>query len=479
MRGFLPPNTYAQWSALWERPAALAETSERPPEATLQIAWAGQRLRPEALRATDGRRVRVLHPGLWNRGEGPDFRGAALRFDADPPVVGDVEIDVEPAGWNRHGHALNPAYREVKLQVVWRARPGLRTLIPVLPIADALDASIEEIAREPATEPGLFPSQSGRCAPILSQAEESFWKALLLQAAEARLRQKARRFADRARQTGWDAALWEGLFEALGYRRNAWPMRALGEAARELVEDRPSLTRLQARLLGLAGLLPRDLPLRQTEESLFARALWDSWWREQSRWAGRALPEAIWSFRGLRPANHPHRRLALAAHWLRRPELPRRIERWLAEDIPGPKLRASLAELLQAEEDPFWERRFHLFSPAQPAPRPLLGRQRLDELAVNVVLPWLWARADEGGRKSLRRRALERSRRWPAAGANSQLRLGRLRLAKGRALPRPGRAAYEQGLLQILRDFCGRAGARCEGCRLPELLQRDLGRAPR
>jgi Ni,Fe-hydrogenase III component G len=28
------------------------------------------------------------------------------------------------------------------------------------------------------------------------------------------------------------------------------------------------------------------------------------------------LPRPAWKFHGLRPANHPQRRLALAAHWL-------------------------------------------------------------------------------------------------------------------------------------------------------------------
>jgi len=43
---------------------------------------------------------------------------------------------------------------------------------------------------------------------------------VLQQAALIRLRRKASEFAARARQSGWEQSLWEGLFGALGYKQN-------------------------------------------------------------------------------------------------------------------------------------------------------------------------------------------------------------------------------------------------------------------
>jgi hypothetical protein len=35
----------------------------------------------------------------------------------------------------------------------------------------------------------------------------------------------------------------------------------------------------------------------------------------------------------------------------------------------------------------------------------------------------------------------------------------------------PRTASAQQGLLQVSRDFCGPAGALCEGCRFPDIVR--------
>ncbi|MGD0745417.1 MAG: hypothetical protein ABSA45_09705 [Verrucomicrobiota bacterium] len=89
---------------------------------------------------------------------------------------------------------------------------------------------------------------------------------------------------------------------------------------------------------------------------------------------------------------------------------------------------------------------------------------------MNVVLPWLWIRAAEGKNDKLRRVIEHRYFAWPGAGDNSVLKLARQRLLGGP----PGRvlrsAAAQQGLMQIVRDFCEHSNAVCDDCRLPEWL---------
>ena len=69
---------------------SLREEHETPPERLLQAIWFHQRLKRDQLRTVDGKTVRVLHPGFWNREAGPDFRGAMIQFDNDPPQSGDA-----------------------------------------------------------------------------------------------------------------------------------------------------------------------------------------------------------------------------------------------------------------------------------------------------------------------------------------------------------------------------------------------------
>jgi hypothetical protein len=101
----------------------------------------------------------------------------------------------------------------------------------------------------------------------------------------------------------------------------------------------------------------------------------------------------------------------------------------------------------------------------------LLGDARVTDLAVNVILPWLWTRAVEGRNEKIRRTIEHRQAAWPAAEDNSILKLARQRLlGMGRSSRLPG-ASVQQGLLQITRDFCEHSNALCENCRFPGLVQ--------
>jgi hypothetical protein len=57
------------------------------------------------------------------------------------------------------------------------------------------------------------------CAPLLALTETKL-TALLQDAAMVRLQSKAAQFPVRARQAGWEKALWEGLFRGLGCKHD-------------------------------------------------------------------------------------------------------------------------------------------------------------------------------------------------------------------------------------------------------------------
>ena len=277
----------------------------------------------------------------------------------------------------------------------------------------------------------------------------------------------------RARQAGWEQALWEGLFRALGYKQNLWPMQRLGELRARLCPDgsKGPLLGLQARLLGVAGLLPEELTRAQASTDTYLRQLWDSWWRERETFHECALPRALWKLSNLRPANHPQRRLALAAHWLTDSHLPARLENWCANSVGSSAQPSALFEALQVPPDEFWSRHWTLRSGPFAKPRPLLGATRVTDLAVNVILPWLWVRAVEGKNEVLRQELERRYFSWPSAEDNAVLRLARQRLLGGASARAIRGAALQQGLLQIVRDFCEHSNALCAGCRFPELVR--------
>lgn len=94
-------------------------------ELELQRRWAESHWPTPFLHSPGSGTVRVVAPGRWNRGPGPDFRGAQILDQSGRARRGDVELHIEPGGWIQHGHANDPAYRDILLHVVERrGSPG-------------------------------------------------------------------------------------------------------------------------------------------------------------------------------------------------------------------------------------------------------------------------------------------------------------------------------------------------------------------
>ena len=441
----------------------------------------------DALRTPDDRLVQVLHPGFWNREPGPDFRNAVVRIGDEPAVSGDVEVDLRSDGWRGHGHDRNSAYSNVILHVVWAATTRRLADRPTLAIGDRLDAPLAELQRllDGERPPPLTEAQQGRCsAPLRALATEQR-ENLLRQAARVRLEVRASQLCARARQLGWESALVEGLFRGLGYKHNAWPMQRLGELVpklRGVLEDSADANRplaWQAVLLGTSGLLSSDAS-RRSSTGDHLRELWDIWWRLRDRCAEYLLPANLWRLAGIRPANHPQRRLALAAHWLSDPKFFKRLESWFAgvarqisqSDPAGATVGAvgELCAALNPGADVFWSHHCTLRSKAMTAPQALLGQARVTDLAVNVILPWFYTRAREGRNEAWLHAGEQLWFTWPAAEDNAVLRLARARLLGHARSGTLKTAAAQQGLLQIVRDFCDHSNAICEQCRFPQLV---------
>ena len=474
----VPSNFYAQWRRHAGAASLLREDHEAPPERLLQAVWQHQRLQRESLKTLDGEPVRVLHPGFLSVEGGPDFRGAVLQLGSQPSRSGDVEVDIRSNGWLAHGHDRNPAFKNVILHAVWDSDRPAAGAPATLPLRRALDAPLGELSLWLGSESAqkLPETMLGQCSGPLRALPATQLTDLLRQAALVRLQGKAAQLQARARQAGWEQALWEGLFRALGYKHNVWPMQRLAELRPRWAAPQSPALAVQARLFGIGGLLPVELTRSQEASDGYLRKVWDQWWRERDEFSDCLLPHALWRFHGLRPANHPQRRLALAAHWSLAANLPSRLEQWCAREMADAALPVTLLEILQVGRDDFWSWHCTFRSARLKQALPLLGATRVTDLAVNVILPWLWIRAIEGKNEALQRNLEHRYFAWPPAEDNSVLRLARQRLLGGAPRRTLSSAAAQQGLLQIVRDFCDHSNAICENCQLPQLVKEFTAR---
>jgi hypothetical protein len=328
-------------------------------EKLLQKIWWRGDFDRAAAGLSDGRGVRILHPGKWNLLGGPDFTGARLRFEGGEgrEVCGDVEVHLHAADWDAHGHARDPAYDRVVLHVVlFPPMAGHRTRgaggreIPVLVLLPLLHRGLEEFAADEAVETlanralSRLPDELG----VLPAAELA---ALLHRQAGVRWKQKVHFAGLRLQRLGWEAACHHAALEVLGFRFNRAPM------------------------LRLAG----EFPL--------------------AAWRGAGLtPEALyaresdnWSLQGVRPANHPRTRLRQYAAWVRaRPEWPAGV-RALARTLPVVESGATTREVRKTHRCTAWREEI-----ANRVCADAVGGTRLDNLICDGLLPLLAADAAGG-----------------------------------------------------------------------------------
>lgn len=258
-------------------------------EKVLQRIWATGEFARERLTTSDGEPVAVGHAGRWNLLGGPDFLGARVRIGGGGEQTGDVELHLRAEDWAAHRHAEDAAYRQVVLHVVlFPPGPGHVTRgangqsIPVAALLPLLhrdlesyaeDAAIESLADQPLDE--ALRAWAGRTPDELLT--------LLREHARRRWERKRRDAANRIARLGWTEACHHAALEILGYRCNRVPM--LRTAAR--------------------------WPLAE-----WARGAVDP----EAAWAAEG---DAWSGQGVRPANHPRRRLRQYAAWMRaRPAWP-------------------------------------------------------------------------------------------------------------------------------------------------------------
>jgi len=179
----------------------------------------------------------------------------------------------------------------------------------------------------------------------------------------------------------------EGLFRALGYNQNTWPMRRMGELLR-VAEHRRLRHGLAGALVGRRRLAAHGCfragpdHIRKDSGTLV---------RERESFSDVVLPRNLWRFSGLRPANQPQRRLALAATgWLTKISFPV----WKLgspRKNPGPPRRFPVA-CLQAAEDISGRGTGDCAPRACPGPA-ALGATPGDGPGCQCDLPWFWVRA--------------------------------------------------------------------------------------
>ena len=374
------------------------------PEQVVQQVWYERKFLCDRLKTLSGIQMEVLDPGVWNQGEGPDFRNARLRV-GDDLVSGDVEIHFHARDWKQHGHDGDPEFNRVVLHVVLFPGAGeVRTHSGSVPETLVLLPHLETDLEQCLLEFRLARMESCGELPVAGQLAEHMGESLLGFLADAsalRWSVKVGAVQKRLGGEGWEGACHQCVLEALGGRRNRAAFARIA---------------LEYPLAAMRG-------GRLSSEALFS-----------SR-AGE------WRLAATRPASNPRTRLSQYLDLLR--ECPRWPQALRQLPIAMPSERF---DPLQTQSF----RKLHLREILECLRReafPGLPVRLVDTLAVDVVLPLL--SADRGWN------LFAHWYHWhPGSFPDALVRFLRQQCAE-RGLRVPLGNGLQQGLLQLLNESRG------------------------
>ncbi len=350
-------------------------------EGLLQYIWQHKLWLSEDMVTGDGRKVRVIDPGLLNTDAGPDFFNAKVEIDGHL-WVGNVEIHVRASDWKRHHHDEDPAYDNVILHVVEKDdAPVYRTGGEIIPqVALRVSPRFNECYDRLVNAKVELP-----CASRLKEIPQLTVTEWIEALAFERLHSKV----DRVRELyerfhgSWEDICYVMLARTLGFGINndAFERLARVTPLRLLHKHSDSILQVEALLFGQAGLLngaySDDTYFQQlTREYAFLA----------NKFSLRPIEGTAWKLFRSRPQNFPFRRIALLAQFIQGGFN-------LMNDILNADDTKALRQLFDIELSGYWTTHYSFGKPSPGAGR-ALSDSSIDIVLINTVAPLYYARGE-------------------------------------------------------------------------------------
>ncbi|MBF0633329.1 MAG: DUF2851 family protein [Nitrospinae bacterium] len=469
--------------------------SGRVNEDVVKAIWLEQPWGANPVRDVKGRRVEILSPGWLNGGAGPDFRNAIYKVDGGPLVKGDVEIHVRSSDWARHGHHKDPAYDAVGLHVVlYSDAKGVeklaRSAFPALEIelAPVCSAAIDRIRTQTPLDPSHvnFALITGKCAAVFKELGEDKAMTLLDAAGEGRCDLKSRRYTEAMKRGDGARELYAGIMESLGYSAFKAQFARLAAAVpverlKETLDGVPWRSRrimLQGVLFGVAGLLPDASILKlepEDETAGYVAKLREAWSHVSGKFDFKPeISPGEWRLAGTRPANYPIGRIAgiacfLSAHIDDDMEtLFLRALDGMGDGGGGGSAKRGIEKvetLFETPPEEYMATHYTIGGKKLSRPRSLIGTDRVTAMMINVIIPYMLARA-----RRIKSAAEEETIRRiyhaiPPGQSNCVVGFMADRLSSAFSKKELiCKTPRQQGLIQIYADYCTANGKGCEDC---------------
>lgn len=347
-------------------------------ERLMQYIWQHRLWLSEDMVTNDGRKVRVIDPGILNTDAGPDFFNAKVEIDGHT-WVGNVEIHVRATDWKRHGHHEDPAYDSVILHVVEKDDAPVYRIngepIPqvVLKVSARFNESYDQLVNARVELP---------CAARLKEVPQLTITEWIEALAFERLHSKVERVQQfyEIYHGSWEDICYVLLARTLGFGINNDAFERLARATPLRLQHKhsDSIMQIEALLFGQSGLLNctdnSDPYVQQLKREYSFLA---------NKFSLRPIEGTAWKLFRSRPQNFPYRRIALLAQFVKDGFS-------LMNDILKTSDTKQLRQLFDRELSGYWTTHFSFGKPSPSAGR-ALSNSSIDIVLINTVAPLYYA----------------------------------------------------------------------------------------
>ena len=408
-------------------------------ERLLQFIWQFQYFNRHDLSVNDGAVLQIIHTGMYNTNQGPDFLQATVKID-DTLLIGNVELHLKTSDWNKHGHQTDSNYKNVILHVVWQHDVAEQPAnIPLLVLQNRISVLLLNQYDEWMQKPSFIP-----CAAAVNEVKELVWASWIERLLAERLQRKSEYVLQLLQKNNyhWEETCWQLLAKNFGMQVNADAFENIARSVpvNILARHKNQVIVLEALLMGQAGLLEEvftdDYALLLQKEYRFNVHKY-----KLQKPAGNVY------FLRMRPAAFPTIRLAQLAMLVNHSS-------HLFSTIKETVVLKELTALLNVPANDYWHYHYRFDEPADYKIKNL-GGNMINNIIINTVAPVLFAYGMHHKEQALKDKALK----WLAETAPEKNNITKGWQQLGIANKN---ACQSQALIELKTQYCDKK--KCLDC---------------
>ena len=367
-------------------------------ERLLQFLWQFQYFNRNDLTTSAGDSVQVIHPGQYNKNQGPDFSNAKIMI-GETTWAGNVEIHFKTSDWKRHGHHKDQHYNNVILHVVWEDDSnGDHQLIPLIQLKERVPKILLHRYNDLMNAASFIPCE--RSIQTFPSINRKSWEERLL---AERLMRKAKAVEVLLLQSNdhWEEVCWWLLARNFGIKVNADAFEAMARSIpiNLIAKHKSNLFQLEALMMGQAGLLDQ----RFIQRDLFGKEEYPYLIQREYRFFQKKYNLHIVpiqpQFLRMRPRNFPTIRLAQLAVLVHQSE---HLFSIITESASIEEIRKQF----DMAAGGFWDNHYR-FNETSPVKTKKLGSGMVNNIIINTIVPVLFAYGNYQGNDDYKQKALQ------------------------------------------------------------------------